>query len=103
MKNSMPIHGAMMGKKEAIQFLTEEVEDHLPDAIWQDYEMAVNRVRYEFRKISGTKPKLYKAKRRIHDYWMCGNCGDTIRGVEDNYCTNCGYMIVWDSIRCLTK
>lgn len=95
-------HGACISKQRAIEFLTEEVQDHLPKEKWIEYEKAVNRVRYEFDKLDEVKPILYKAQRKQYDYWKCGNCGAAIRDVTPNYCQNCGFKIKWDSPRCLT-
>lgn len=93
-------HGPCASKKRCIQILTEEVQDHLPEKKWEDYERAVNRVLYEFDKIDGIKPKLNKGK-NIKSWYTCRNCGEKVN-IEHNYCHNCGYVLHWDGIRCLT-
>lgn len=46
-------YGACVSKERCLEILTEEVQDHLPKEKWEDYERAVNRVRYEFSKLDG--------------------------------------------------
>lgn len=94
-------HGIMMGKKDALALLQNDVQDSLPKPLWDKYERAVNRVWYEFDKLDRVKPKLYKM-RHGNDYWKCGNCGTRLLDVSANYCHNCGFEIKWDGIRCLT-
>lgn len=94
--------GACVSKKRCIEVLTEEVQDHLPEEKWQDYEMSINRVLYEFAKMDGAKPKYHKGQ-HIKNWYTCGNCGFRLREISINYCPNCGYAVVWDSPRCLTK
>lgn len=53
------------------------------------------------KKMEGIKPKIRHGRRSIFDEHVCGSCGRTI-AVNDNYCSGCGYRILWDSIRCLT-
>lgn len=92
--------GACVSKERCIEILTEEVQDHLPREKWEDYERAVNRVRYEFSKVDGKKPRRNKGK-YIADWYTCSHCGSTVE-VNHNFCPNCGYILVWDGIRCLT-
>ena len=70
----------------------------------EDYSLRIiNRLRYLQDQGNGVKPKLNKGKYRS-DWWTCGNCGSkTYDGVVANFCWNCGYRILWDSCRCLTK
>lgn len=53
----------------------------------------------------GSKPKFHKGRHgKKYDYYTCGNCGAEVKhGVVENYCFNCGYRILWDNPRCLTK
>lgn len=51
---------------------------------------------------SGSKPKFNKGK-HISDFYKCGNCGCRLHDIIDNWCWNCGYKILWDNPRCLTK
>ena len=84
-------YGPSVGKERCIEILTEEIEDYLPQEKWEDYEMAVNRVMYEFQKLWGAKPKYHKGK-YINSWYTCGNCGHGI-AAEHQYCPNCGYYI----------
>lgn len=93
---------ACTSKERCIEILTEEIEDHLPVEKHEDYERAVNRVLYEFRKTDEVKPKFHKGA-HTKDWYTCGNCCHTISSIGDNFCPNCGYKIKWDSTRCLTK
>lgn len=92
----------MVGKEMALEILTEEIEDYIPKEKQHEYENAVDRVIYEFKKTGKIKPKCHKGK-RIHDYYTCGNCGFTISEINFNFCPNCGFGIKWDPCRCLTK
>lgn len=94
--------GQCESKKRALQILTEEIQDHLPKEKWNEYERAINRVRYEFAKTGMIKPKYHKGH-SIKDWYTCGHCGFAIHEISYNFCPNCGYGIKWDSTRCLTK
>ena len=63
-------------------------------------DQIINRLDYHRRQADGIKPKRNRCD-IIKDYYTCGNCGSRVV-VNDNYCPNCGYMIRWDSCRCLT-
>lgn len=93
-------YGACVSKERCIEILTEEVQDHLPKEKWEGYERAVNRVRYEFSKLDGEKPRYNRGK-HIKSWYTCRHCGSTVN-IEHNYCPNCGYKLLWDGIRCLT-
>ena len=86
--------GMMCGIDEAIDHITNDCQP-FPWAA-----LVVNRLDYHRRQAEGVKPKLHKGI-YIHDYYTCGNCGRTAH-VEDNYCARCGFLIKWDSVRCLT-
>lgn len=94
------IYGPCVSKERCLEILTEKVQDHLPKEKWKEYERAVNRVLYEFDKLDGAKPKFNKGK-YIKDWYTCRNCGSGVN-IEHNYCPNCGYVLQWDGIRCLT-
>lgn len=94
--------GQCTSKERALQILTEEIQDHLPEEKWDDYEHAVNRVLYEFAKTDQIKPKYHKGH-SIKDWYTCGHCGFAIHDIGPNFCPNCGYGIKWDSPRCLKK
>lgn len=94
--------GQCTSKERALQVITEEIQDHLPEEKWEEYEHVVNRIRYEFEKTDQLKPKYHKGH-SVKDWYTCGNCGHTIHEIHYNFCPNCGYGIKWDSPRCLTK
>jgi ribosomal protein L40E len=90
----------MVGIDEAVEWLEAKTfkADDMPNRI-------INRLRYVQAKDEGVKPKFHKGMYgKKFDSWTCGNCGAaTLDGVGDNYCRKCGYKILWDSTRCLTK
>lgn len=101
--------GRMVSGEIAVEWL-EMLPDSIPDEIKDDefcseFEDVLNRLRYEVKKSIAVKPKVIKAMyRRYKDLYRCGKCGSSLRdSVLDNYCSNCGTMIGWDSTRCLTK
>ena len=51
------------------------------------------------------KPKYHKGRHGSrYDWWTCSNCGcELTHDVGQNYCWNCGHMIMWGNPRCLTK
>lgn len=61
-------------------------------------ETVVNRLDYHRRQAEGVKPKF---NRDYKSEYTCGNCGHRVI-VQDNFCPGCGFMIKWDSTRCLT-
>ena len=94
-------HGPCVSKERCVEILTEEIEDLLPEEKWKDYERSVNRVMYEFDKLDGVKPRYNRGK-HIKSWYTCRNCGSTVM-IHHNFCPNCGYKLLWDGIRCLTK
>ena len=84
----------MCGIDEAIRHIREDSSQF----IWA--EVVINRLEYHRAQAKGVKPK-YHPGMVPKDYYTCGNCGFRVT-VNDNYCPNCGYMIRWDSCRCLT-
>ena len=92
---------------EAVAFL-ESLDQVIPSKCrsWEfddRLEATRNRLRYEVAKGVGKKPRRVKAiSSRYRDYFNCGKCGRQVE-IQDNYCGGCGTMILWDSIRCLTK
>ena len=93
--------GTCCSVKDAIEYIgslePRDKHDEMPMRI-------VNRLRYIQAKDEGVKPKFHKGiYSREHDYWTCGHCGTSGLDVIHNYCWNCGYKILWDSTRCLTK
>ena len=80
----------MCGIDEAIRLVRDA---GLPEAV-------VSRLEYHRAQAEGVKPKYWPG-RVFKDYYTCRNCGFRVQ-VNDNFCPNCGYMIKWDSCRCLT-
>ncbi len=93
-------YGPCVSKERCLEILTEEVQDHLPEEKWEDYERSINRVQYEFSKLDGAKPKLHKGRYK-NDFYTCRNCGFGI-DVGHNFCSHCGWKLQWDGIRCMT-
>ena len=81
---------------------------------WDEYEMVVNRVRYEFAKLDAVKPVLYKAQRRQYDQpkkpkeilrhrggfmtYHCPNCDTDFQkdercAIKEEYCSACGKLL----------
>lgn len=93
-----------MGKKNynSIKYITldEHTKNHM-----NDDKLSTARAEKSFKAEIGAKPKFHKGKYgKKYDTYTCGNCGSTLKGgVSENYCCNCGYKIIWDSPRCLTK
>lgn len=85
----------MCGIDEAIR----HVRASCSGLIWA--EAVINRLEYHRNQAEGVKPKYYKGDSPTHSYYTCGNCGHRVV-INDNYCPNCGFMIKWDSCRCLT-
>lgn len=80
----------MCGIDEAIRLVRDV---GLPDTV-------VNRLEYHRAQAEGVKPRYWPGQ-VFKDYYTCRNCGARVV-VNDNYCSNCGYRIKWDSCRCLT-
>ena len=95
-------YGPCVSKEKCIEIIAQKVRAYIPADMRDEYERAVNRLRYEFAKTDAVKPILYKGQRKQYDYWKCGNCGTGIGQIVANYCPNCGFAIKWDGIRCLT-
>ena len=84
----------MCGIDEAIRHLQEDC---------QGFEWAsqiINRLDYHRRQAEGLKPKYHKGN-VIDDYYTCRNCGRRVEIIYD-YCPKCGFLIKWDTTRCLT-
>ena len=82
----------MCGIDEAIKAIRES---GIPEA-----ELIINRLEYHRNQAEGVKPKYWPGS-VLKDYYTCRNCGHRVV-VENDYCPKCGYMIKWDSVRCLT-
>ena len=86
----------MVGIEEAIQIIKDaSLMYEIPKA-----ELIINRIEYHRAQAEGVKPK-YHPGMVLKDYYTCRNCGYRV-DIQNNYCPNCGFMIKWDSTRCLT-
>lgn len=67
------------------------------------YSVSDPQKEHAINAYTGAKPKFHKGKYgKQYDSYTCGHCGHQVKDINDNYCWNCGYRILWDSIRCLT-
>ena len=91
--------GPMCGLDEAIGYVEalHPVADPMPERI-------VRRLKYMKSKEDGIKPTFHPGiYGKKFDSYHCGNCAKEGLRITDNFCPNCGYRILWDSTRCLTR
>ena len=73
------------------------IEDVKTEEFCNEYEWALNRLRYEVRKSIPVPPKVIKAKYRGHDdFYSCGACGFSLKRSDlplYKFCPNCGRAI----------
>lgn len=92
--------GMMEPLEDALEFFELYLPDSMPEDIkteefCDDYQRALNRLKYESLKHLPIKPKTVKAiARGRSDFYSCGNCGSVVT-VNDNYCPACGTEIKW--------
>ena len=93
----------MVGTDEAIEYL-ENINDHRQDKELSEMGYRItNRIKYIRAKDTGKRPVLHKGiYGKKYDHYTCGNCACGL-DIGYNYCHNCGYLILWDSPRCLTR
>ncbi len=94
--------GRCMSGLNAIEFfetLPDSIDDELKtDEFCNEYEDALNRLRYEVRKSIPVPPKSVKAYSKGHaDFTNCGACGFSLHIEVDRYCPNCGRMVRRDA------
>lgn len=99
-------YGTMMGVQDALDHV-EEIWNMVPESektekSTEKYTRMKNRFSYECSKGIPVKPKGEKHRKERRMMYTCGHCGHGI-DVINNYCPNCGFMVKWDSPRCLTK
>lgn len=89
-------------KGNSLEYIT--LDDWVKQLEEKQAELSLPRARKSFLAEKGKKPKFHKGKYGSkYDSWTCGNCGSTLHnGVCNNYCSNCGYKVLWDNPRCLT-
>ena len=102
----MSNYNTMCGIDQAIEWL-DSVKGNIQIPLKRDADMPdriIERMKYIRDKDAGVKPRFNKGiYGHKYDSWTCGNCGAGIPDVLPNYCRNCGYKILWDSTRCLTR
>ena len=91
-------YGPMVSFGEAIGWV-EHIEPTNPEAE-EKQDRVVARLRYERDQSIPVRPKVTKGR---YTTYSCGNCGHGITEIGDNFCSNCGRAIKWDSPRCLTE
>ena len=70
-------------------------EDAKTEEFCEEFEAAMNRLRYEVAKGFGKRSRLRKAaKSWNHDEYLCGECGSTIYEAVWEYCPKCGTKII---------
>lgn len=82
------IIGRAVSRKKALRILRETRSVVPPDRV-PDYDAALSRVTYEFKRHDPVKPKGFA------DLLVCGYCSMMVRPI-DNYCPNCGREIKRD-------
>jgi len=98
----------MVSLEEALDYFIRYLPDSLPEEIrteefCNDYQFAINRLKYESLKHLQIKPDIVKALvKGRSDFFSCGRCGRSL-DVNYDYCPKCGTEIKWNSVRCLTK
>lgn len=95
--------GLCMSGIDAIEFFEmlatgEDIDiDAKTPEFCNEYERALNRLRYEVSKSVPVPPKVVKAKYRGYgDFCSCGNCGFGFKPSDLpilKYCQNCGRAI----------
>ena len=65
-------YGPCVSKEKCIEIITHKVRAHIPEDMRDEYERAVNRLRYEFAKIDGAKPGYIKGN---ENNMTIGNAG----------------------------
>jgi hypothetical protein len=87
-----------MSGLDAIEFfeaLSDSIDDTLKtEDFCDEYECALNRLRYEVTKSVPVQPKVVKAYSRGHtDFISCGACGFGLDLMFSKYCPKCGRAI----------
>ena len=91
----LELTGKCCGGTEAIEFM-ESLADIIDEDVrtpefCEEYEEALNRLRYEVAKGIGAKKKIIKAKCNSYkDFEYCGECGFGVLEPGYKYCPNCG-------------
>lgn len=64
-------------------------------------ELTPEQEEYALKKQAGVQP-ITRDPATWHSFYECGKCGNRIKDINYNYCTACGYRILWSNPRCLT-
>lgn len=88
--------GRAVSGLDAIQFF-EALPGVFPNevktaAFCDEYEYALNRLRFEVRKSIPAAPEACKGK---FTTYSCGQCGGVVSYGTDKYCSHCGRKIDW--------
>lgn len=87
--------GQAMSGLDAIKFMERLAdvfdEDVRTDEFCEEYELALNRFRYEIRK---SVPVPVKVTKMRHTSYDCGQCGHVVHP-GNVYCCQCGREIQW--------
>lgn len=91
--------GLCLGIEESMELLEVYIPDRIDekdDDFCEQYERALNTIRYALRRNIAKKPKIVKPPGRRWQDCACPECGDIlIRPVEKGFCGNCGQRIKW--------
>ena len=88
--------GQCMSGEDSVR-LFETVPEMIPEEarteeFCDEYEYALNRLRYLVRQGVPTKPNVYQGR---FTSFSCGQCGFAIDKATEKYCRNCGRKIDW--------
>lgn len=95
--------GLCMGGVDAVEFF-ESVPDMFSEAqkteeFCEEYERALNRVRYEVGQSVAVAPKVQKAQyKKYSDFYNCGKCGYSLHSDTDKFCPHCGKRTGWNEL-----
>lgn len=102
-------YGTMMSGKDALKLLDEVCSEVDASKHGKGFSESLSRMKnrfaYHIGQAEQMKPKYHKGRHGSrYDWWTCSNCGcELTHDVGQNYCWNCGHMIMWGNPRCLTK
>ena len=88
--------GRCIGGLDAITFF-ESLPESLPEKLkteefCNEYEYALNRLRYEVSKSVPIAPRVDKGRFKSYG---CGKCGSGVDRSTNKYCPKCGRAIAW--------
>lgn len=88
--------GRTISGEDAVRFF-ESVPDMLDEEVkteefCNEYEWALNRLRFEVRQSVPISPRVNKGR---FESYSCGHCGFCLDRVTNKYCPHCGRAIDW--------